>query len=258
MDFNFSCAMSRRPHLCRDGVAIKPVRAFFSPFKQTDAAASPTKSASESESMAATSSAALFSVVPHPLSAATTTASARTSSRHYRPTRSVAAVSRIRCSAASPDLSPGAPAPAPPKPQIELEFLGPKPGADGSYPVDRASAVSGDKLLRDIMTENKLELYGTYTCHFGLMVLGACAAGEADELRRRGQLRHLHRRDNRWEGAPEREDGHREALPEEETGVMEADLPDDRREQGELRQGCRPTAAPVEEVTIVQSAHYLY
>ncbi|CAM0954010.1 unnamed protein product [Alopecurus aequalis] len=112
--------------------------------------------------MAATSSAALFSVVPHPLSAATTTASARTSSRHYRPTRSVAAVSRIRCSAASPDLSPGAPAPAPPKPQIELEFLGPKPGADGSYPVDRASAVSGDKLLRDIMTENKLELYGTY------------------------------------------------------------------------------------------------
>ncbi|KAM0883166.1 hypothetical protein ACQ4PT_031814 [Festuca glaucescens] len=105
--------------------------------------------------MAATSSAALFSVFPHPLSTAST-ASTRTRSRH-RPTRSA-----IRCSSASPDLSPGAPAPAPPKPQIELEFLAPKPGADGSYPVDRATAVSGDKLLRDIMLENKLEMYAAY------------------------------------------------------------------------------------------------
>jgi hypothetical protein len=38
----------------------------------------------------------------------------------------------------------------------------PKPGADGSYPVDRATAVSGDKLLRDIMLENKLEMYAAY------------------------------------------------------------------------------------------------
>ncbi|KAI4988369.1 hypothetical protein ZWY2020_029999 [Hordeum vulgare] len=35
----------------------------------------------------------------------------------------------------------------------------PKPGADGSYPVDRSAAVSGDKLLRDVMVENKIELY---------------------------------------------------------------------------------------------------
>jgi ferredoxin len=38
----------------------------------------------------------------------------------------------------------------------------PKPGADGSYPVDRAVAVSGEKLLRDVMLENKLELYAAY------------------------------------------------------------------------------------------------
>uniref|UniRef100_A0A452ZUF7 Uncharacterized protein n=1 Tax=Aegilops tauschii subsp. strangulata TaxID=200361 RepID=A0A452ZUF7_AEGTS len=38
----------------------------------------------------------------------------------------------------------------------------PKPGADGSYPVDRAAAVSGDKLLRDVMVENKIELYAAY------------------------------------------------------------------------------------------------
>ncbi|KAI3822045.1 hypothetical protein L1987_09626 [Smallanthus sonchifolius] len=49
-------------------------------------------------------------------------------------------------------------------PEIELEFIGvtPKAGGDGKYPVDRASAVSGEKLLRTIMADNKLELYGTY------------------------------------------------------------------------------------------------
>ncbi|KAL3746661.1 hypothetical protein ACJRO7_015592 [Eucalyptus globulus] len=51
---------------------------------------------------------------------------------------------------------------APEKPEIELEFIGPKPGADGSYPVDKAKAVSGEKLLRNIMNENKIELYATY------------------------------------------------------------------------------------------------
>ncbi|KAK1436079.1 hypothetical protein QVD17_01854 [Tagetes erecta] len=47
-------------------------------------------------------------------------------------------------------------------PEIELEFIGPKPDGDGKYPVDKASAVSGEKLLRTIMADNKLELYGTY------------------------------------------------------------------------------------------------
>ncbi|XP_039166165.1 photosynthetic NDH subunit of subcomplex B 3, chloroplastic isoform X2 [Eucalyptus grandis] len=51
---------------------------------------------------------------------------------------------------------------APEKPEIELEFIGPKPGADGSYPGDKAKAVSGEKLLRNIMNENKIELYATY------------------------------------------------------------------------------------------------
>ncbi|GAU15146.1 hypothetical protein TSUD_08840 [Trifolium subterraneum] len=48
-------------------------------------------------------------------------------------------------------------------PQIELEFIGPKPdGGSGSYPVDKATAISGDKLLRSIMSDNKIELYATY------------------------------------------------------------------------------------------------
>ncbi|XP_020597286.1 photosynthetic NDH subunit of subcomplex B 3, chloroplastic isoform X1 [Phalaenopsis equestris] len=48
------------------------------------------------------------------------------------------------------------------KPCIEVEFIGPKVGADGSYPVDRASAISGEKLLRNIMIDNKIELYAAY------------------------------------------------------------------------------------------------
>lgn len=38
----------------------------------------------------------------------------------------------------------------------------PKPGSDGSYPVERVKAISGEKLLRNIMLDNKIELYATY------------------------------------------------------------------------------------------------
>ncbi|CAI9094420.1 OLC1v1030159C1 [Oldenlandia corymbosa var. corymbosa] len=62
------------------------------------------------------------------------------------------------CSAtASPESSS-----TPEKPVIELEFVGPKQDADGKYPVEKATAVSGEKLLRNIMLDNKIELYATY------------------------------------------------------------------------------------------------
>ncbi|KAF6166978.1 hypothetical protein GIB67_030671 [Kingdonia uniflora] len=48
------------------------------------------------------------------------------------------------------------------KPEIELEFIGPKAGPDGSYPVEKALVISGDKLLRSIMQDNKIELYAAY------------------------------------------------------------------------------------------------
>ncbi|XP_078432304.1 2Fe-2S ferredoxin-like superfamily protein [Wolffia australiana] len=54
------------------------------------------------------------------------------------------------------------PSPAEGKPQIELEFISPTPEADGSYKRDSATAVSGEKLLRNIMQDNKIELYATY------------------------------------------------------------------------------------------------
>ncbi|XP_057959358.1 uncharacterized protein LOC131151903 isoform X1 [Malania oleifera] len=54
---------------------------------------------------------------------------------------------------------------SPPAPEIELEFIGPKAGEDGSYTVERAAAVSGEKLLRNIMLDNKIELYATYVAH---------------------------------------------------------------------------------------------
>ncbi|XP_022729484.1 photosynthetic NDH subunit of subcomplex B 3, chloroplastic-like [Durio zibethinus] len=48
------------------------------------------------------------------------------------------------------------------KPEIDLEFIGPNLGSDGSYPVDKAKAISGEKLLRNIMLDNKIELYAAY------------------------------------------------------------------------------------------------
>ncbi|KAI9192584.1 hypothetical protein LWI28_025088 [Acer negundo] len=48
------------------------------------------------------------------------------------------------------------------KPEIELEFIGPKAGSDGSYPVEKAKEISGEKLLRSIMSDNKIELYAAY------------------------------------------------------------------------------------------------
>ncbi|TVT97428.1 hypothetical protein EJB05_57309 [Eragrostis curvula] len=109
--------------------------------------------------MAATSSSAAVALASLPFPASTSYS--RVSARSLRSTRSPR-VPTIRCSSASPNLSSGAPAPAPSKPQIELEFVGPKPEADGSYPVDRAAAASGEKLLRDVMNENKIELYAAY------------------------------------------------------------------------------------------------
>nr|GME05031.1 photosynthetic NDH subunit of subcomplex B 3, chloroplastic [Ipomoea batatas] len=64
----------------------------------------------------------------------------------------------ISCTAASLESSSATTE----KPQIELEFIGPKAEADGKYPVDKATAVSGEKLLRNIMADNKIELYAAY------------------------------------------------------------------------------------------------
>ncbi|KAF3447209.1 hypothetical protein FNV43_RR12389 [Rhamnella rubrinervis] len=50
----------------------------------------------------------------------------------------------------------------PEKPEIELEFIAPKRGNDGSYPVEKVKAESGEKLLRNIMLENKIDVYTTF------------------------------------------------------------------------------------------------
>ncbi|KAL1210321.1 Photosynthetic NDH subunit of subcomplex B 3 [Cardamine amara subsp. amara] len=67
----------------------------------------------------------------------------------------------ISCNSSSSQATPQEISAATP-PEIELDFFGPKPGSDGSYPVDKAKAVSGEKLLRSIMQDNKIELYATY------------------------------------------------------------------------------------------------
>ncbi|CAL4901893.1 unnamed protein product [Urochloa decumbens] len=183
--------------------------------------------------MAATSSAsaavALISL-PFP---ASTSSSRVSASRHNGPRPFRAAT--IRCSSASsPNVSQGAPAPAPPKPQIELEFVGPKPEADGSYPVDRAEAASGEKLLRDIMNENKIELYAAYgkvmNCGGGGSC-GTCIVEIVDgkELlneRTNTENRYLKKKPESWRLACQTIVGNKE------------------------NSGCGPTAAPVEEMIV--------
>ncbi|KAB2050113.1 hypothetical protein ES319_A13G223700v1 [Gossypium barbadense] len=74
------------------------------------------------------------------------------------------------------------------KPEIELEFLGPKPGSDGSYPVDKATAISGQKLLRNIMLDNNIELYAAY------IVDGKDLLNE----RTKDELRYLKKKPESW------------------------------------------------------------
>ncbi|KAL5202149.1 hypothetical protein ABZP36_013101 [Zizania latifolia] len=125
----------------------------------TDKTNEATSAPGKREAMAATSSAALFSLALPTTSSRVST----TRGRQHRPSTSSSSpfrASPIRCSNASSSSAP--PAEALPKPQINLEFVGPKADADGSYPVDRAAAASGEKLLRDVMLENKIELYAPY------------------------------------------------------------------------------------------------
>ncbi|KAL9239846.1 hypothetical protein vseg_014127 [Gypsophila vaccaria] len=92
------------------------------------------------------------------------------------------------------------------KPEIELEFIGPKPGNDGSYPVDNATTTSGDKLLRSIMLDNKIELYATYgkvmNCG-GTGTCGTCIVEivEGNDLlneRTKTELRYLKKKPESW------------------------------------------------------------
>ncbi|KAI3737392.1 hypothetical protein L2E82_27393 [Cichorium intybus] len=88
-------------------------------------------------------------------------------------------------------------------PQIELEFIGPKPGDDGKYPVDRASTVSGEKLLRMVMADNKLDLYGTVMNCGGGGSCGTCIVevAEGTQLlneRTNTELKYLKKKPASW------------------------------------------------------------
>uniref|UniRef100_K4CJN4 Uncharacterized protein n=1 Tax=Solanum lycopersicum TaxID=4081 RepID=K4CJN4_SOLLC len=52
------------------------------------------------------------------------------------------------------------------KPKIEVEFIGSKPDENGNYPMDKTKAVSGEKMLRNITSQNKIELYAAYVIDF--------------------------------------------------------------------------------------------
>ncbi|XP_010670755.2 photosynthetic NDH subunit of subcomplex B 3, chloroplastic [Beta vulgaris subsp. vulgaris] len=92
------------------------------------------------------------------------------------------------------------------KPEIELEFVGPKAGDDGSYPMDRARVVSGEKLLRNIMADNKIELYATYGKVMNCGGGGSCGTCIVEILdgkdllneRTNAELRYLKKKPESW------------------------------------------------------------
>ena len=134
------------------------------------------------------------------------------------------------CSSSSSEASQQGISTTKPPPEIELEFFGvtigailsssydpilvwklfiglcnlqPKPGSDGTYPRDKAKAVSGEKLLRSIMQDSKFELYATYVSLTLLSLLAVSSyrckclkclfcLGESYELWRWRKLWNLH------------------------------------------------------------------
>ncbi|OUZ99663.1 2Fe-2S ferredoxin-type domain [Macleaya cordata] len=86
-----------------------------------------------------------------------------TGNPNYRKPISFPSIKKKKSITVSVVVNPSESSPSlPEKPEIELEFIGPKPEGDGTYPVEKASAISGEKLLRNIMVDNKIELYATY------------------------------------------------------------------------------------------------
>ncbi|KAJ4828252.1 hypothetical protein Tsubulata_012059 [Turnera subulata] len=102
--------------------------------------------------------------------------------------------------------STGTSATVPEKPEIELEFIGPKPSGDGSYPVERAKEISGEKLLRNIMLDNKIELYATYGKVMNCGGGGSCGTCIVEVLegkdllneRTNAELRYLKKKPESW------------------------------------------------------------
>ncbi|OIW09271.1 hypothetical protein TanjilG_01242 [Lupinus angustifolius] len=96
---------------------------------------------------------------------------------------------------------------SPPPPEIELKFIGPKKlGSDGSYPIDEVKTISGEKLLRNIMLDNNLELYATYGKLMNCAGGGSCGTCiveiiEGNDLlneRTNTELRYLKKKPESW------------------------------------------------------------
>ncbi|XP_017618671.1 photosynthetic NDH subunit of subcomplex B 3, chloroplastic isoform X2 [Gossypium arboreum] len=125
----------------------------------------------------------LTSITPQP----TTGFSLKNSNNYSNPTTKFLAKKRHVLTLATPSPQTSSSTTSE-KPEIELEFLGPKPGSDGSYPVDKATAISGQKLLRNIMLDNNIELYAAY------IVDGKDLLNE----RTKDELRYLKKKPESW------------------------------------------------------------
>ncbi|GAB2275579.1 hypothetical protein Dimus_010338 [Dionaea muscipula] len=110
----------------------------------------------------------------------------------------------VSFSVASPE--PTSPSTEAGRPEIELEFIGPKAGSDGTYLVERVKAASGEKLLRNLMLDNKIELYATYGKIMNCGGGGSCGTCiveilDGEELlnkRTNTELRYLKKKPESW------------------------------------------------------------
>ncbi|XP_031476889.1 photosynthetic NDH subunit of subcomplex B 3, chloroplastic isoform X1 [Nymphaea colorata] len=92
------------------------------------------------------------------------------------------------------------------KPIVDLEFIGEQAGADGSYPVTKASAVSGEKVLRNLMLEHKIDLYAAYGKVMNCGGGGSCGTCIVEILdgkdllseRTNAELRYLKKKPDSW------------------------------------------------------------
>ncbi|KAL2574264.1 hypothetical protein AAZV13_17G178000 [Glycine max] len=117
-------------------------------------------------------------------------------------------------------------------PEIELEFIGPKPGSDGSYPVERVKAISGEKLLRNIMLDNKIELYATYGKLMNCAGGGSCGTCIVEIIEGKDLLNERTNTELRYL----------------KTRILEAGLSNYCWKQRKLWQGCCSKDSSVEEV----------
>ncbi|KAJ8429386.1 hypothetical protein Cgig2_002008 [Carnegiea gigantea] len=137
------------------------------------------------------------------------------------------------------------------KPEIELEFLGPKEGD----PVQRVRVASGEKVLRNIMLDNTIELYATYGKLMNCGGGGTCGTCIVEILdgkdllseRTNAELRHLKKKPESWRLACQTIVGNKENYGKKIRGKTVFTKRQKMRQTIQSHESCSPKDASMEE-----------